>query len=199
MKRKALLSAGLSLLTAGLVLGPTPSAWPQSGTATAPEATRGIVISDHLRARARVEEINHADRTVVLKGEQGKTVELKVGPQAKNFDQVKVGDEVQADFYTSTVILLRKSDEPPSASGADLVQLAAPGETPGGLFVSTREITARIDSVDAANHTISLTGPRGNPVSLKIGDDVGNLDQMRPGDEVVVRYSEALALAVDKD
>jgi hypothetical protein len=45
---------------------------------------------------------------------------------------------------------------------------------------------------------ISLTGPRGNSVSLKLGDAVEHIDQIQKGDQVVVRYTEALALAVDK-
>jgi hypothetical protein len=198
MKRPILRFAALPMI-ATLSLGGSDPAWSQSGATSAPNTPRGLVISEHVRARAEVEEINYVDRTVVLKREDGKTIELKVGPQAKNFDKVQVGDDVQADFYTSTAILVRKTSDPPSASGVDLVQLAAPGETPGGAFVSTREIVARVDGVDADKRVISLTGPRGNTAILKIGEGVTNLDQLRPGDQVVIRYTEALALAVDKN
>jgi hypothetical protein len=190
----------LSLVASVLTLGAIPFAQAQTGSTTAPGAdARGLVIADHVRTRAEVQEINYTDRTVVLKGEDGRTVMLKVGPQAKNFDRVNVGDQVQADFYTSTAIVVRKSNEPPSARREDVVQLAAPGETPGGVIVSTREISAKVDAVDPQKRVITLTGPSGNTAKLKVGDDVKNLDQIKAGDQVVVRYSEALALAVDQN
>ncbi len=189
----------LSLAASLLTLAAIPLAQAQTGTTATPGApARGVVIADHVHARAQVEAIDYGDRTVVLRGGDGNTITLKVGPQAKNFDQVKVGDQVQADFYTSTAIFVRKSEEPPSAAAADVVQVAAPGETPGGVIVRTREITARVDAVDPQKRTITLTGPRGNSASFKVDEAVQNLDQIQKGDQVVVRYSEAFALGVDK-
>lgn len=189
---------GLTLFTATLVLGSLSVARAQEGTTTAPGAAmRGLVIADHVQVRAQVEAIDYADRTVVLKGQDGKTVTLKVGPEARNFDQVKVGDKVQADFYTSTAISLRKPDAPPSANEAEAVEVAAPGEQPHGLIVRTREISATVDAIDAQKRLVTLTGPRGT-ATFKVGDAVQNLDQIQKGDQVVVRYTEAIALAVEK-
>jgi len=185
----------LSLVASLLTLTAIPFAQAQTGTTAAPG---GIVIADHVKTRAQVAEINYVDRTVVLKGEDGKTIELKVGPQAKNFNQVRVGDYVNADFYSSTAIFVHKADEPPSAGGMDLVQLAAPGERPGGLVSSTRELIARVNDVDPQNHTITVTGPSGIPATIKVGDSVQNLDQIKKGDNVIVRYTQAVALSVEK-
>lgn len=188
-----------SLVASMLTLGSMPFALAQTGTTTAPGGVaRGIVIADHVRARAQVEAIDYADRTVVLKGEDGNTVMLKVGPSAKNFDQVKVGDQVQADFYSSTAVFVRKSGEGPSAGAAQAVEVAAPGEKPAGVVVNTREITATVDAVDPQSRVITLTGPQGNTLSFKVGEDVQNLGDIKQGDQVVVRYTEALALGVDK-
>jgi hypothetical protein len=189
----------VSTIASLLLLAPVSLAMAQTGTTAAPGAVpRGIIIADHVQAKAQVEAIDYSARTVVLKGEGGKTVELKVGPSAKNFDQVKVGDQVQADFYTSTAIFLRKSSEPPSAAAAEVVEVAAPGEKPAGVVVNTREITATVDAIDPQRRMVTLTGPRGNTVSFKLGDAIENVDQIHKGDQVVVRYTEAVALAVDK-
>lgn len=189
----------VSLSIAALILAAVSPATAQTGTTAAPGAApRGIIIADHVHAKAQVEAIDYTARTVTLKGEGGREIELKVGPQAKNFDQVKVGDDVTADFYASTAIFLRKSDEPPAAAGADLVEVAAPGERPAGVVVGTREITARVDAIDPQARMITLTGPRGNSRSFKLGDAVQHIDQIKKGDEVVLRYTEAIALAVDK-
>ena len=191
--------SAISMVASLLLLTPASLAMAQTGTTAAPGAApRGVVIADHVQANAKVEAIDYSARTVVLKGEGGREIELNVGPSAKNFDQVKVGDNVKADFYTSTAIFLRKTGEPPMASGADLVEVAAPGEKPAGVVVGTREITATVDAIDPKTRMISLTGPRGNLVSFKLGDAVEHIDQIQKGDQVVLRYTEALTLAVDK-
>lgn len=97
--------SAVSMVASLLLLTPASLAMAQTGTTAAPGAApRGVVIADHVQANAKVEAIDYAARTVVLKGEGGRAIELKVGPSAKNFDQVKVGDNVKADFYTSTAI-----------------------------------------------------------------------------------------------
>ena len=45
-----------------------------------------------------VEAVDLANRVVTIKGSKGKVVDLKVGDQAKNLDQVKVGDKVVAKY-----------------------------------------------------------------------------------------------------
>jgi len=159
---------------------------------------RGVVIADHLQTKAVVEEIDYADRTAVLKAEDGQTITLKVGPAAKNFDQVKVGDQVTVDFFASTAIFLRKSNEPPSAASVDTVELAAAGEKPGGVITSTREMSAKVDAVDPQNRWIIVTGPRGNSVGFHVSDEVQNLSDIKPGDQIVLRYTQAIALHVEK-
>ncbi len=47
---------------------------------------------------ATVQDIDHQNRTVTLKGPEGNTVELQVDQRVKNFDQLKKGDQVVATF-----------------------------------------------------------------------------------------------------
>jgi hypothetical protein len=61
---------------------------------------------------------------------KGNVVTLKVGPEAKNFKQIKTGDHVTAKYYRATAIYVRKPDEPPFAQRGSAVQLAAPGQSP---------------------------------------------------------------------
>lgn len=189
----------LSFVVPMLTLGAIAVAAAQTGTTTAPGgAARGLIIADHVHGQAQVTAIDYAKRSVTLKGADGQSVTLTVGPQARNFDKVKVGDQVKADYYRSTAVFLRKSDQPPAASATQVVQVAGPGEQPGGLMVRTREISARVDAVDQQQRLVTLTGPRGNRAILKVEDTVPDLAQIKQGDQVVVRYTEALAVAVDK-
>jgi Cu/Ag efflux protein CusF len=71
----------------------------------------------------------------------------------------------------------------------------APGQAAAASVV---RITASVESVDAANRTVTLKGPRGRVVTLPVGPEVQNFDQIKAGDIVVVRYLEALSLELKK-
>ncbi len=60
----------------------------------------------------------------------------------------------------------------------------------------TVETTATIQSVDYANRTLTLVGPEGARKTMKVGNEVRNFDQIEPGDNVVVRYSEAVVYVI---
>jgi len=62
-----------------------------------------------------------------------------------------------------------------------------------------REIVATVEAVDAAKRQVTLKGPKGNVVPLTVGPDVRNLAQVKVGDQVRVRYAEALSLTLKKD
>ena len=82
------------------------------------------------------------------------------------------------------------------ADGAAVLTATSPGE---GAVELVAKITASVEAVDAANRTVTLKGPRGNIVTLVVGPEVDNFDQIKVGDLVVVRYLEALTLELKKD
>ena len=72
--------------------------------------------------------------------------------------------------------------------------------SPGkGTVVHEREIVATVEEVDAAKGHVTLKGPKGNVVALTVGPEVRNLAQVKVGDQVRVRYAEALTLTLKKD
>ena len=62
-----------------------------------------------------------------------------------------------------------------------------------------RQIVATVEAVDAAKGHVTLKGPKGNVVPLTVGPEVRNLAQVKVGDQVRVRYAEALSLTLKKD
>lgn len=65
--------------------------------------------------------------------------------------------------------------------------------------VRSHTLVATVTEVDAAKGTVTLKGPKGNELPLKAGPDVRNLGQVAVGDQVTVKYVEALSLALKKD
>src|SRR5687768_2049512 len=69
---------------------------------------------------------------------------------------------------------------------------------PGVVVAETTSIEAKVDAVDVKTRRAMVTGPTGKTLSVKVGTDVRNLDQVKAGDYLVVRYFEPLALFIRK-
>lgn len=87
-----------------------------------------------------------------------------------------------------------------SAQHSDTVGGAAISSEPGkAKVVRTVQISAEIVGVDPATRTLMLKRPGGQAVNVVAGKEVANFDQIKLGDFVVVRYTEALALELRKN
>ena len=60
------------------------------------------------------------------------------------------------------------------------------------------EIVATVTQLDNSSRSVTLTGPKGNSITLEAGDEVRNFDQLAVGDKVDVEYFESLAIFVTK-
>jgi hypothetical protein len=146
---------------------------------------------------AQVVAIEKKTRTISLKGPKGKVVDIVAGDDVKNFEQIKVGDFLMVRYVQSLALELQKAKSGMSGiSATDTVVKAEPGQRPavaGGREVSA---IAKVTAIDQKAKTMSLTGPRGNVVTL----DVQNPDQfkvVKMGDEVLVTYTEAVAVSIE--
>ena len=180
------------ILSVLLGLGATPIAAQEKKPVDKP----GVVVVDAASITATVEAIDYDKRTIALKGPRGNVLVTKVGPEVKNFKQIKTGDKVTAKYYDATAIYVRKPDEPPFAEAGSAVQVAAPGQKPGVVAVDTAELRARVDAIDYKKRTVTLTGPQQKSVTLKVDKNVKRLNEVKKGDEVVIRHTEAMAINV---
>ncbi|MBK8210176.1 MAG: hypothetical protein IPK78_09520 [Rhodospirillales bacterium] len=62
----------------------------------------------------------------------------------------------------------------------------------------TDTVTARatVKSVDMKTRMVTLVGPNGQTMTMKAGDQVQNLAQVKPGDIVIARFYESVAYVV---
>ena len=86
--------------------------------------------------------------------------------------------------------------QPASGHTTHTTTETSPGK---GMITQTHKIVATVESIDAAKRHVTLKGPKGNVLPLTVGPDVRNLEQVKVGDKVVVRYAEALSLTLKKD
>jgi hypothetical protein len=147
---------------------------------------------------ATVESVNREKRIVTLKNAEGKTITVQLGKQAVNFDQIKPGDQVRATMAEEVAVSIDKSGAPSTAEERRVVGVAPKGARPGVFIVDSKQVAGKIESIDAAKRTVSLTEPGGGkPRAVKVGPGV-DLSQLKAGDDVSARVTEAIAIVVEK-
>jgi len=83
---------------------------------------------------------------------------------------------------------------------ADPNTMATKESSPGKVTMTQgTKVTATVEAIDQQTREVTLKGPKGKLHTMTAGPDVRNLDQVKVGDKVVVRYLEALSLTLKKD
>ncbi len=137
-------------------------------------------------------------RTVTLTGPKGNSRTFTVHKAVQNFNTIKPGDSVHADFAESVAIFVRKTSDPPVASATNVVTLAPKGGLPAVSDVSVREIEANVIGIDHTKRTISLMGATGTMWTFKVDPGVKNFSQIKKGNQIVLRFTEAVVITVTK-
>ena len=145
---------------------------------------------------ATVVAIDLQTRVVTLKGEDGEVRDIKVGEEAVNLPQVKVGDLVTVKFYESIAVEVIKPGTVMGAGEKTSIVRAKPGEMPRGMVAKQVSVTATITGIDKQKSTITLKGPEGKLNTVKV-QDPANLEKVKVGDDLMITYTEALAISVE--
>jgi Cu/Ag efflux protein CusF len=185
-----------ALLAMAILTTATVSAWAQPETKVrVTQAPGQTSLIGTAKATATILKIDTPTRTVSLKTGDGKVVDLPVGQEARNFDQLKVGDAVTVEYKEAMTLSLKKGSGPLSMHEREISDRAAPGAKPGGTI--GREVTATADvvAVNAAAKTVTLKGPKGRTVDLMV-EDPERLKTIKKGDRVEAVYTEAVAVSV---
>jgi Cu/Ag efflux protein CusF len=153
--------------------------------------------SEIVTVTATVEAIDLEKRLVTLKGPEGNTVTLEVGEEARNLTQLKVGDQVEAKYFESVALYAQAPDgSEPAVAEIAAMERAPMGEKPGFAAAKSKVITATVESIDLDKRTVALKGPKGNTLNLKLDDRTPNMENLKAGDQVVARYTRAMAISV---
>ena len=159
---------------------------------------QGVELGDGVVLTAEVVGIDRVDRTLMLLGPKGKVVAVEVSHAARNFDQIDVGDQVKIEFYESVALYLGQSGQKPEASAGMVVARAAKGAMPAGVEVEAVDVSATVQAIDRPNRTVTLKGADGKLVTTKVDKSVKAFDTLKVGDSVHARYTEAVAISVEK-
>jgi Cu/Ag efflux protein CusF len=159
------------------------------------EPGKATVTGQH-KVTAVIDKIDAATRTVTLKRHDGKTVAVELGPEVRNFDQLKVGDTVTMVYKEALTLSLKKGgDGVTSMEETPSMERAASGAKPGGTVGRQVKVTANVIAVNQKAKTVTLKGPEGNTMDLHV-EDPEQLANVQVGDQVEAVYTEAFAVSV---
>ncbi|MEX3633903.1 hypothetical protein [Paraburkholderia sp. BR14320] len=155
-----------------------------------------VTVSGTVKTTSTVVGIEPETRTVLLKDPKGKVVQVVVGEEARNFDQIKVGDVVKAEYSQALTLMLKKGNAPLTANETQTLDRAPAGAKPGGSASRQVTIMANVIAVDRQSGVVTLKGPQGNMVDLVV-QDPEQLKRIKKGDQMQAVYTEAVAIAVE--
>jgi Cu/Ag efflux protein CusF len=193
--KKLLLS--LAVATAlGTVLTPAMSKDGSGAAVVASSKPGTATVTEVIRLTGTVVSIDAANHRAVIKGSNGKVIPLDIGPEARNLEQVKVGDKVTVRYSQALTLTLMKDGKEIRSKTEEMsgVRTKA-GERPGGAIGREIEVTADVTKVNTKTKTITLRGPE-HSLDLKV-QDPAQLKLIKVGDQVHATYVEAVALAVE--
>ena len=161
-----------------------------------PENKPGISASELLTISATVEAIDLVARQVTLRGPEGNLVTLQVSEEARNLDQVEVGDTVEAEYYESVALFVQAAQGEPGAEVTTASARTPLGDKPGMGVADTVTLTATVTAIDYDTRMITLQGPEGNTITTRVDESARRFNEVKQGDQVVVRYTRAVAITV---
>ena len=168
-----------------------------AATSVYAKAAKSVVMGDAVVITAEVLAIDKEDRILTLLGPKENVVDVVVGKEARNFDQVKVGDELKITYYESVAIYLGKPGTQPEEDAGMVVARSAKGEKPGSYAVGAVDVSATVVGIDKKKHTLTLKLPEGNVVTTEVDKSVKAFDSLKVGDSIHARLTKAIAISVE--
>ena len=162
-------------------------------------AKPAITSSRTIKVIAIVEAIDHKNREVTLKKENGELVSFKADEQVRNLDQVNPGDTVNAVYKEQfSIEVMTAEDAKPAVAEIEAMARAKEGEMPGMTAVQTRVEVSTVTAIDLDKLLFTLQSADGTSNEFQAAS-ADNLGRVSVGDVVVVTFTQTMALSVDKN
>lgn len=143
-----------------------------------------------------IEAVDQRERSVILRGEDGKLTTLFLGDRVRNLPQVKAGDRVVTQVTQAVAVAMNKPDGRAPAAAGEVAGVAPAGSMPGAAYVRAVRMLVTINAVDRGNNTVTFTGPAGNQRTVTLRDQTMRdfARRLRAGDQVQVAVVEGISI-----
>jgi hypothetical protein len=176
------------------LLSMSSAVWAQEAEMERPSmsSSRTMMVS------AVVEAINHETREVTVRKADDTTLTFTASEEARNLDQVSVGDVLKAEYVETLSIQVFANDGmEPDAAAATAVARTQEGQMPGFAAMEQAVITATIEEINIEANTFKLKEADGsiNEYTARVPS---NLKRVKVGDLVVITVTGAIAIVVEE-
>jgi len=170
-------------------------AWAQQSA-----APQGGYRSELTKVQATVQSIDPKTREITIVGPKG-PLTVVVGPDVRNFDNVRVGDKVNVSFYQGIAAQIAKGAttvSDPAASAFAKGNPTGPGMPAGGLTGASTTVSVLIQAIDLPTNTVAFKRSDGTThiIEVKSPEMQKFIRTLKPGDHVNVTYTESVAVSV---
>ena len=154
--------------------------------------------SQTVTVSAIVEAIDHETRVVTVRKSDGEAITFTASDEARNLDQVDVGDILLAEYMrtVSIEVMANEGIEPDAAEVSAEVRTDK-GEMPGFAAMEATVVIATVEEINLEMNTFKLKGPDGT-VNEYVARVPENLKRSAVGDLVVITTTEIVAITVEE-
>ena len=169
-------------------------AWAQEAEMERPSMST----SRTMTVSAVVEAIDHETRVVTVRKADGEEITFTASEDARNLDQVAVGDILHAEYVESLSIeVMANEGFEPDAVGAQAMARTKEGQMPGVAAMEQAVITAVVEEINLENNTFKLREPDGS-INEYVARVPENLKRAKVGDLVVITVTNTVAIVVEE-
>ena len=162
----------------------------------APTASHATVTDQTKQSVATITAIDRPTRMVTLRTDDGEDISVVASDDIKNLDQLKVGDHLVVTYRTALAARMQPSNGVQSQV-TETIKNAPAGSRPGTQVERETTLPVRIVAVDTASMEVTFVGPSGQTRKVLVLDPEMQAfaRTLKPGDQVQITYTEALALS----
>ena len=154
--------------------------------------------SQSMKVSAVVEAIDHETREVTVRKPDDEVVTFTASDEARNLDQVSVGDVLIVEYTESvTIEVLANDGMGADAAKASVMARTKEGEMPGIAAMDSTIVVSTVEEINLETKTFKLKGPDG-VVTEYLARNPDNLKRAMVGDLVVTTVTGTLAIVVEK-
>lgn len=151
---------------------------------------------------SKVLAVDAANHQVTIEDAEGKPVVIQLSDQAKNLNNLKVGDKVDIQVARSVAYVLDTTEGgQPGVSNESMVARAAKDNpNPGGEAIRQVRVTSKITAIDLNKHEVTLLPPDGpvRVVKVENPDLQARMSKLKVGQTVDAVFTEVLKVTTSR-
>ena len=146
-----------------------------------------------------VKEINLPERLFTLTYDGENEIVLQAAEDLTGLDKIQIGDKVEVTYLKSSAVYVTEFDSTrPPMTKTTQVMVDSKGDKPRKYMADVIEKVSTVEDIDLENRKATLKDADGNVTTVDVSPELQNLENVKPGDQVVFQVTEAVAINIKK-